>query len=167
MESKWRKAMEDYISDVFFESLPDLTVASAVVISENPEEEVMAFLDKWVKEHPGLKCGRKFGFDVPVSKDQRERGLRGYEYWIAITGAAKITNGVTIKTIPGAKYAAVRVTDPFSDPFTRIGRGWGRLVEWIKANALPEEGAQGVRYSLEEVKEIDGVTVMDLYMAIE
>lgn len=159
--------MEHYLSEVFFETLQDMTVVSAIVISKNPEEEVIAFLEDWVKAHPDLKTSRKFGFDVPVSAAQQDEGIRGYEYWISITGEAKITNGVTIKTIPGAKYAVLRITDPFSDPFNRIGKGWGRLVEWVKENALPEEHAEGVRYCLEEVKEIDGVAVMDIFMAIE
>ena len=159
--------MEHYLSEVFFETLSDLTVVSAVVISKNPEEEVMAFLENWVKEHPDLKTGRRFGFDVPVSAAQQDEGYRGYEYWISITGETKVTDGITIKTIPGTRYAVLRITDPFSDPFNRIGKGWSRLVEWIKENGKLEEESMGMRYCLEEVKEIDGVTVMDIFMAVE
>jgi len=100
---------------------------------------VIAFLEGWVSEQPSLVAGRKFGFDVPIPAQQQDEGLRGYEYWISITGEAKVTDGVTIKTIPGTKYAVLRITDPFSDPFNRIGKGWGRLVEWMKENGKPEE----------------------------
>lgn len=167
LKSLGGRKMENYLSEVFFETLPDLTVVSAIVISKNPEEEVIAFLEDWMKKHPGLKADRKFGFDVPVSAAQQDEGLRGYEYWISVTGEVIVSNGVSIKTISGTKYAAIRIADPFSDPFNRIGKGWGRLVQWVKENALPEEHAQGVCYCLEEVKEIDGKTVMDIYMAIE
>lgn len=167
LENIGGERVEHYLSEVFFETLPDLTVVSAVVISKNPEEEVIAFLENWVKEQPDLKAGRSFGFDVPVSPAQQDEGIRGYEYWISITGQAKITNGVSIKTIPGTKYAVLRITDPFADPFNRIGKGWNRLVEWMKDHAKPEKEIQGMRYCLEEVKEMDGVTVMDIFMAVE
>ena len=159
--------MEAYLSEVFFETLLDLTVVSAVQISENPEEEVMAFLENWAKEHPGLKTDRRFGFDVPVSAAQQDQGLRGYEYWISVTGTVKVTGGVTIKTIPGNKYAVIRITDPFADPFNRIGKGWSRIIEWVKENGYEDVSFVPGKVCLEEVKEVDGVPVMDIFVAIE
>ena len=159
--------MEAYLSEVFFETLLDVTVVSAVQISSNPEEEVMAFLENWAKEHPELKTARRFGFDVPVSAAQQDQGLRGYEYWISLTGVVKVTSGVTIKSIPENTYAVIRITDPFADPFNRIGKGWSRMIEWVKENGYEDVSFVPGKYCLEEVKEINGVPVMDIFVAIE
>ena len=35
-------------------------------------------------ERKGLKTGRNFGFDVPVSEEESNDGIRGYEYWLEV-----------------------------------------------------------------------------------
>lgn len=161
------KRMEAYLSEIFYETILDLTVVSALQISMNPEEEVIAFLENWAKEHPGLKTDRRFGFDVPVSATQQDQGLRGYEFWISVTGEVEATNGVAIKTIPGNKYAVIRIMDPFADPFNRIGKGWGRIIEWVKENGYEDVSFMPGKYCLEEVKAVDDMMVMDIFVAIE
>ncbi len=60
-----------------------MRVASFCVISRNPEVQVTSYLDKWA-ENRGVKETRSFGFDYPVSNEQKKEGFRGYEYWIII-----------------------------------------------------------------------------------
>jgi effector-binding domain-containing protein len=57
--------------------------------------------------------------------------------------------------------------DPFADPFNRIGKGWGRIIEWVKENGYEDVSFMPGKYCLEEVKEVDDMTVMDIFVAIE
>ncbi|MCX8129415.1 MAG: hypothetical protein N3I35_04860 [Clostridia bacterium] len=36
---------------------------------------------------------------------------------------------VVLKKVEGCKYAVLRITNPFSNPFDTIPRGWKTLVE--------------------------------------
>ncbi|GEM_PF-2939249 len=76
---------ESIFSEPFYVQIPPMRVAKDRIISSNPEEEVITRLTQWAKEH-GIDTAksRAFGFDVPVSAEQKARGLRGYEYWIQV-----------------------------------------------------------------------------------
>jgi hypothetical protein len=76
---------ESIFSEPFYVQIPPMRVAKDRVISSNPEEEVIARLTHWAEEN-GIDTAksRAFGFDVPVSAEQKTRGLRGYEYWIQV-----------------------------------------------------------------------------------
>jgi AraC family transcriptional regulator len=81
---------------------------------------------------------------------------------------------VSVKLIPAYRYATLRITDPFADPFERIGGGWRFLANWLQHHEVPTEpGLSGEPADcqqaacLEEVLEIDGVTVMDIFIPLE
>jgi len=158
--------MNSVYSDVRFEKLGVMRVASYCIISRNPEEEVISYLRKWV-EGQGVRGTRSFGFDYPVSDEEREKGLRGYEYWIVIPDYVTESEGVIIKNIPEDEYAVLRITDPFSEPFERIPMGWKQLSEWVYAGEYRPRTSQN-RFMLEEIiEDEDGNTYMDLYFPVK
>jgi len=159
------KQMDSIFSDVRFESLDTTFVASAKVVSSNPEEEVITFLIEWSKENGIDPKARKFGFDIPVSEEEKSKGLRGYEFWVNVSENTPVSKGVVIKKVEGCKYAVLRITDPFSDPFDTIPRGWKTLVEWVNDKGY-KASCDKERYWLEEDLEIDGTTYMDIYFPI-
>lgn len=157
--------MENKFSDVRFETLDTMYVISASIISNNPEEEVIRKLTEWAEKRGVCTDTRSFGFDVPVNEEEQQKGLRGYEYWIKVENSIPTSAGVVIKRIEGCKYAVLRITDPFSDAFEVIPKGWRTLMEWVNS-----KGYKGVchkeRYWLEEVIEQDGTTYMDIYFPV-
>jgi AraC family transcriptional regulator len=157
--------MENVYSDVRFETLDTMDVVSATVISRNPEEEVTSFLTHWAGQHGIPKSSRNFGFDVPVSEEEQKKGMRGYEYWIKVEGEIPVPDGVVMKRIEGCKYAVLRITNPFSDPFDVIPKSWRTLMEWINRQGYPGV-CDKERYWLEEVIEQDGVTYMDIFFPV-
>lgn len=158
--------MDSIFSDVRFENLDTMFVASAKVVSSNPEEEVITFLTEWIKENGIDPQARTFGFDIPVSEEEKNNGLRGYEYWVNVGENTPINKGVILKKVEGCKYAVLRITNPFSNPFDTIPRGWKTLVGWVN-NKGYKASCDKERYWLEEkVIEIDGVTYMDIYFPI-
>ncbi|WNS45820.1 helix-turn-helix domain-containing protein [Paenibacillus sp. MMS20-IR301] len=155
----------EYLSEVRIEQLNSMTVASASRVSDNPEEDVMMYLDQWA-ETAGIRGNRNFGFDIPVTEEEQQRGLRGYEYWYALNERIQTPEDITVKDVQSCKYAVLRITEPFIDPFERIPLGWNKLVSWVNSKGY-ETSCEQERYWPEEVLVIDGVTFMDLYFPIE
>jgi AraC family transcriptional regulator len=193
-------------SEPFYVQIPLMRVAKDVQISANPEEEVIARLQEWVKARGvDVDQSRAFGFDVPVNPEQAAQGLRGYEYWIQVppvvpakAGTSSITEKVPrqarddnnvipmeagtqfprIEPFPGGRYIALRITEPFADPFDRIPRGWQTLVKYIQDSRPSLDGGHvggnpnndincnAPGSCLEEVQIIDGVCCMDVMIVI-
>lgn len=150
-------------------SLPAMTVVSARQISNEPENEVIAFLHDWVaRKGLSLEGCRCFGFDIPVSEEDKTAGKRGYEAWITITEDVAGDDRVTVKNIKADNYLTLRITDPFYAPFERIGEGWRILAtEAQKRTAHKCCGDCSDRYCLEEVSEEKGkLAYMDIYCPI-
>lgn len=120
--------MKYNFSDVRIEKLDAMCVASSYVISDNPEGEVIDFMTEWMKDNNIDINSRQFGFDVPVSEEQRQEGLRGYEYWVKVEGRINETEKVKLKQIDECQYAILRITNPFSNPFEVIPAGWKKLA---------------------------------------
>ncbi|NMM52919.1 effector binding domain-containing protein [Paenibacillus aquistagni] len=155
----------DYLSEVRIENLNTMTVASASRISTNPEDELIAYMTKWAEES-GIANSRRFGSDFPVTEDEQNRGLRGYEYWVSVDENVLLPNGMTLKKVEGCKYAILRITDPMNDPFERIPMGWKKLADWVNSKGF-KTSSDNERHWFEEVLEIDRVVYMDLYFPIE
>ena len=41
-------------------------------------------MTKWMENNNIDIMSRQLGFDIPVSEEQSQKGLRGYEYWIKV-----------------------------------------------------------------------------------
>jgi AraC family transcriptional regulator len=156
----------DYLSDIRIESLATMTVASAVRVSREPENDVIQLMNLWAQKRGMAPDTRNFGFDVPVSEQEEQAGLRGYEYWLVVDEGTPVSEGVQLKKVEGCKYAVLRITDPFADPFERIPSGWKKLVAWINEKGY-KTSCDKERYWPEEVIEVDGLTYMDIYFPIE
>lgn len=171
--------MENFLSDVRYEVIDSMVVVSGVAIGSEPEDYIIGKMNH-LAEHYQLNVIRTFGFDSPVEASTDVTTLRGYELWLSIPKGDidKLPNPETfdfegvkinIKNIPGYRYATLRIEDPMSDPFQRIGTGWQYLVKWLEDHdfkALDFERCQQAN-CLEEVKEVAGVTVMDIFIPID
>lgn len=161
--------MEYSFSDVRIEELDTMYVASSCVISDNPEGDVITFMTKWLQDNNMDIRSRQFGFDIMVSEEQRQQGLRGYECWIKVKEDTEACEGITLKKIDKGNYAVLRITNPFSNPFEAIPAGWSKLAEWVNEEGYaPDFKAEcrKERYWLEEKFEEDGVTYMTLYFPV-
>lgn len=157
--------MDSKYSEVRIIELEAMTVASASIISSNPEEEVMGFMNSWAEKQNINPQARRFGFDVPVSEEEQRNGLRGYEYWISLDKEISVDEGITIKHIEKHNYAVLRIKEPFENPFEYIPKGWEKLSEWVEKNGYSCSGhCDG--YCLEEVVEANGIQYMDIYIPI-
>ncbi|MNJ05076.1 hypothetical protein D3C73_1661650 [compost metagenome] len=65
----------------------------------------------------------------------------------------------------GCKYAVLRITEPFADPFERIPLGWKQLAGWVNSKGY-KASCDSERYWLEEKLELGDSVFMDLYFPI-
>ena len=161
--------MEYSFSDVRIAELDTMYVASSYAISNNPEDDVITFMTKWMENNNIDLRSRQFGFDIPVSEEQRQKGLRGYEYWIKVNEYTDVCEGIKLKKIDKWNYAVLRITNPFSNPFQVIPAGWNKLIQWVSSNGYePDCRLECYRdkYWLEEKLEENGITYMDIYFPI-
>lgn len=161
--------MNDYLSEVRYETIDAMTVISGIAFGNNPEETIMSKMAKFAHDH-NQRVKRSFGFDFPVEGTQDIQQYRGYEYWLMLsenpTENLIRDTDYTIKNIPSLTYVTLRITDPFSAAFERIPNGWKTLVGWLEINQVKTNSGPN-HYCLEEVKEIDGIMYMDLYVPVE
>lgn len=152
--------IKERFSEVFVVDLPPMRVAAFRAVSRTPGDDAMRVLGQWAAGAGLRGQPRSFGFDVAVSPEQAEAGLRGYELWYVVEDRTTPSGPVAIHNFPGGRYAALTIHDPFSDPFAHIPAGWGMLHEWVLGCGDSEAGE---RLCLEEVVERDGATDMILY----
>ncbi len=160
--------MSNIYSEIKIKSLEPMRIASYRVISKNPEEDVMTYMENWIAKNGLDKQDRmrNFGFDVPVNEEQQKEGLRGYEYWLTVPDTATESDGVKIKNIDADEYAVLRITNPFSNPFDTIPKGWERLKDWVMNGEYKTMSFQN-RYWLEEVIVQEDSTYMDIYFPVK
>jgi hypothetical protein len=130
-------------------------------------------MESWIKRN-GLDFSRlrKFGFDIPVSEEQRKYGLRSYEFWVTVPDNIQQSEGVKIKFVNSSKYAKLRIKNPFAEPQVVIPAGWKMLLDWVVAHKVKKEAEEEKdpdeeKYMLEEIVETKEGTCIDLYFPME
>jgi AraC family transcriptional regulator len=179
LSQKGNLDMRQYLSAVHYEVIDAMTVISGTAIGNEPEDKIIQIMEHLIEQYQ-LPVLRKFGFDSPVDGSSDLRELRGYEYWLAVNDSTiqqhpslngLLFDGITlsIKSIPAYRYATLRISDPFSDPFVRIGTGWQALVSWLQEHDFQASDYQPCLNAncLEEVKQIDDQTVMDIFIPVD
>jgi len=140
-------------------------VARYVIISPSPENDVIAYMDKWAEKSGllGVEGYKKksIGWDFPfVTQEQQVKfGLRGYvaAYVIPDDFIPKC-DGAEIAYINKDTYATLTITDPHSDSFANIPKAYEMLLEFAKISSWEN------RLAFEEQYDIDGVTYMDIFI---
>lgn len=147
--------------------LPSLHMAKAIRTGNEPEEEVISFLENWASNQDvEISKARRFGFDYPVSDEEKAKGHRGYCYLMQVPETAKADNEVELVNFIGGEFISLRISDPFAAPFERIPEGWHTLVKHIKAHNLKVEWCSFAS-CLEEVITLDGKCYMDVMIRMQ
>lgn len=167
--------MESIYTKPAVKTVDRVRIAQYVVISPQPERDVIAHMDEWARDsglldHPGY-VKRTVGWDFPyVSKHLNEQfGMHGYVYAYVIPDKFEpACEGAALSYLEGGSYAMLTIRDPQDGPATRIPEGFRRLIEYATSDELRlEEADWGNRYPFEEQYEKDGVTSMDIYFPVK
>jgi hypothetical protein len=161
------QSTEKTLWQILVKELPAMRVASLRILSSTPERDAIKHMkDLMLKNKLNYNDMRKFGVDIPVPEAQYKMGLRGYELWACLPKDINKLQGTTIKRIPKANYAVLRIMDPFARPFDKISNGWLELDDWVKTSGYKTALHNPNNYMMEELLNIDGETFIDLYYPI-
>lgn len=157
-------------SEVEIRKVPAFRMARYVMISPNPESDVLNYMKDW-----GIKSGltaadpnaKLIGWDFPfVSQELHTRfGLHGYVAAYVLPEEFQ-TNcpGVEYAQNKEAEYAVITVTEPSIRPFERIPTGYKCIMEFLQANNFKEKLCDDIVCCFEYEYEKDGVNYMDIYV---
>jgi len=168
--------MKNIYSEIRIVTIPKFKVAKYIVISKEPEDESIAYMERWAEKN-GLNQldgyqKRKIGWDFPASKEQSAQfGLHGYVAAIILPDdfEPKI-GGAEIAFVEEDTYATLTITDPMNEPWKRIPTGFRKLMSCRKPKTLAWEDrvfdSWGGRIAFEEVYTKDGIEYMDIFVPI-
>ena len=156
---------------VRIEQVEGFRMAQYVMISPNPEDDVMAYMDAWAKRS-GLMdlqghTPKRIGWDFPfVSSEQKNRfHLRGYACgYVLPEGFEPDCPGAEIVCQDSAQYAVMTIRDPFAAAFDRIPHAYQMILEYLQSNGIKKSAKAGVLPCFEYVYEKDGLVHMDVYI---
>ncbi len=159
--------MIEFLSEISYVSMPAYRFAKKTIISNNPEDEVIAEMIDWMKRNNlPLENSRAIGYDVPVSKEDQEKGLRGYAFCQSIPEGFITNDEVQLFSFQGGHYAKLSIDHPMEDPFRKIPAGWNHLLAKLKEKDLLihtcEEGA-----CFEECLMTEKGQIMDIYIKVK
>lgn len=157
-------------SEIKVVTLPEMRVARYVMVTPNPEQDVISYMDKWAEnsgllEHKGY-VPRRIGWDFPfVPKNLTEEfGLRGYvSAYVIPEDFQPKCSGAEIAYINEDTYATLRITDPHSDSFATISQGFKKLFEFVSSGEYKVSTWEN-RIAFEEEFDLDGVSYMDIFV---
>lgn len=163
-------AQREIYSDIKIKRVASFKMASYVIISPNPEDDVNGYMERGAV-NSGLKnaCpdAKLIGWDFPfVSLEQQSRfGMRGYAAAYVIPERFETDcPGVQYLENIEADYAVITITEPFVQAFERIPAAYKMIMEYLQANNFKEKQQDNIISCFEHVYEKDKVTCMDVYV---
>jgi len=159
--------MLSYLSETKEVTVDKMYALTYSAISKEPEADSIDFLtdyclDKRIVPYSAV------GFDIPVTEEQSELGLRGYQYWVVVDQEIyrkKQDDVVEKREVEKGKYLMVTIEDPFVDPFERIPNGWKKV--WADAEQKYSFRDGLGFYGFEEKVDTLHKTFMNIYVPIE
>ena len=144
-------------SEIKINKIPAFRMASYVIISPNPEDDVNAYMGRWAI-NSGLKTSfpkaKLIGWDFPfVSPEQQNRfGMHGYAAaYIIPDGFETECAGVQYSENKEADYAVITITEPFAQAFERIPNAYKMIMQYLRANNFKEKPQENVISCFEHV----------------
>lgn len=166
-------AQNGIYSAIQIKRVASFKMASYVMISPNPEDDVNSYMERWAI-NSGLKAAypdaKRIGWDFPfVSQEQQNRfGMHGYvAAYVIPEGFETECPGVQYLENAEADYAVITITEPFIQPFERIPNAYKRVMEYLQANNFKEKQQDNVISCFEHEYEKNNITYMDVYIHVD
>ncbi len=159
----------DAYMDFRVETVPSFRYVRYAVISRNPEDDAIKHMNDWANSN-GMQQPELIGWDFPyVSQEQiNVHHMHGYT-------AACILPDDFFKACPEMEpitqanqpYAIVTIREPFQAPFSLIPNAYKTLLRYMDVNGYKHKLTKEVLPCFEKVYNKNGVTFMDVYIAVE
>lgn len=163
----------DIYSEIEIKRVLPFTMASYVMVSRNPEDDVNSYMDKWARNSGLLTMcpnAKRIGWDFPfVSPELQNRfGLRGYVAAYIIPEAFETDYpGVEFIKQLEADYAVITIQNPFENAFERIPNAYKKIMQYLQVNNFKEKQQENILSCFEYVYKKEEALYMDVYIHVE
>ena len=166
-------ACDEIYSEITLTTLKPFKMARYVMVTPKPEDDVIAYMDKWALESGLLTAypdAKRIGWDFPyVSPELQNRfGLRGYvAAYVLPDGFETNLPGVEYANQIEANYATLTIYDPFVAAFERIPNGYKKIMSYLEANSFKGKPQEDILSCFEYIYTKNGMTCMDLFIHVD
>jgi DNA-binding XRE family transcriptional regulator len=135
------------------------------VISEKPEEDAKRHFLDFAKMHK-LSNYTIIGWDFPSVTQEQINVFHMHGYQAACI-VDKDINDSNLIIQPEAKYVAITIVDPFSNPFVVIPNAYKTLYRYMETNGLQTSQNKEILSCFEKEYIKEKVQYMDIYIAVK
>lgn len=155
-------------SNIRCEWVEPMRYVQHIVISSEPETDAQEHLKRLAHEM-GIVDPQIIGWDFPnLSQEQiNVYNMHGYAAALILPEGFSAPEGRPVLVQPRQQYAAITIRDPFSAPFTTIPNAYKTLLTYMHANGLRGKRQKDTIGCFEKEYTADGITWMDVYIAME
>jgi hypothetical protein len=153
--------------NMHIEEIPAFHYIRYVVISCDPEGDALHHIREWAAMN-GIVEPNIIGWDFPILSQEQINvyHMHGYSAACILPEGYDFTC-TEIQQQKAQKYAVLTITDPFNQPFVSIPNAFKTLLRYMEVNNLTHNMTKDIIDNFERVYEKDGMTFMDIHIAIE
>lgn len=157
---------EAYIN-IRVKKIPSFQYVSYTIISKNPEDDAKKYIKDWAISY-GIENAEIIGWDFPSISQEQINIYHMHGYTAACIIPKNINKSCSeIMSQTSQQYAAITIREPFRAPFSLIPNSYKTLIRYMKVNGLSHNQTKEVLLCFEKEYYLDGVSYMDVYIAIE
>lgn len=154
-------------TNIRVEMVPSFQYVKYVVISGEPEDDAKKHIYDWAI-FCGIEQPEIIGWDFPfVSQEQiNVYHMHGYATACIIPKDFSPTCSEKI-TQPDQQYVVITIRESFKSPFAMIPNAYKTLIRYMEVNGLRHKQNKEVLSCFEKEYNKEGISYMDVYIAIE
>lgn len=139
------------------------------VISGAPEDDAIKHIKDWASSC-GIEQPEIIGWDFPVLSQEQINVYHMHGYAAACIIPEDFNTNcseIEVMTQTDQQYAVITIIEPFKAPFTLIPNAYKTLMRYMDVNNFKHKQTKDVLPCFEKVYEKDGISYMDVYIAVE
>lgn len=156
-------------TNIRVEKVAPFHYAKYAVISGAPEDDAIDHIKHWAIscgiEHPDI-----IGWDFPFASQEQINvyHMHGYEAACILPEDFNATDSeLEVSTQAKQSYAVITIKEPFAAPFVLIPNAYKTLIRYMEVNNLKHRQSKDTISCFEKTYEKDGISYMDVYIAME
>ena len=157
---------EAYIN-IRVEMVPSFQYVKYEVISSKPEDDAIRHVNDWA-DLMGIEDPEIIGWDFPFLSQEQINVFHMHGYSAACIIPKDFQLECSEKIVqPDQQYAVITIKEPFKSPFTMIPNAYKTLIRYMEVNGINHKENKEILPCFEKEYNQDGISYMDVYIAIE
>lgn len=154
-------------TNIHVESVPSFQYVKYAVISNEPEDDAKKHISDWAISQ-GIEKPEIIGWDFSYVSQEQINVYNMHGYVAACILPKDFKSECSKKIIQNSKrYGVITIKEPFKAPFVLIPNAYKTLMCYMEVNNLKHKENKEVLSCFEKEYEKEGISYMDIYIAIE